>query len=52
MQNNLLFIIWRFPFNQNVWFEFLATSSSERNSIFQNFQKGAQPRELYLACVA
>ena len=29
----------RFPFNQNVRCEFLATSSSEWNSIFQNCQK-------------
>ena len=37
-----------FPFNQNVWFEFSATSScSERNSISQNSQKGGQPREVY-----
>ena len=35
----------RFPFNQNVWFEFSATSSSEWSSIFQNFQKREQPRE-------
>ena len=31
----------RFPFNQNVQFEFKATSSSEWNSIFQNFQREA-----------
>ena len=37
----------RFPFNQNVWFEFSATSSSEWSSIFQNFQKRDQPREAY-----
>ena len=37
----------RFRFNQNVWFEFSATSSSEWNSIFQNFQKRGKPRELY-----
>ena len=29
----------RFPINQNFRFEFLATSSSECNSIFKNFQK-------------
>ena len=32
-----------FPFNQNVWFEFSATSSSEWDSIFQNFLKRGQP---------
>ena len=31
-------VLGRFPFNQNVRFEFSATSSSEWNSIFQNFQ--------------
>jgi len=31
----------RFPFNQNVQFEFKATSSSEWNSIFQNSQREA-----------
>ena len=36
-----------FPFNQNVWFEFSATSSSKWNSIFQNFLKRGQPREVY-----
>ena len=34
----------RFPFNQNVWFEFSATSRSEWNSIFQNFQNRATSR--------
>ena len=29
----------RFPFNQNVRFEFSTTSISEWNNIFQNFQK-------------
>ena len=37
----------RFRFNQNVWFKFSATSSSEWNSIFQNFQKRGKPRELH-----
>ena len=37
----------RFPFNQNVPFEFSASFSSEWNSIFQNFQKRGQPREVY-----
>ena len=37
----------RFPFNQNIWFEFLATSNSKWNSIFQNFQKGGQPRKVF-----
>jgi len=32
-------LVGRFLFNQNVWFEFSATSRSEWNSIFQNFQK-------------
>ena len=38
----------RFPFNENAsGLKFLATSSSEWNSIFQNFQKRAKPREVY-----
>ena len=38
----------RFPFNQNVRFEFSAISISERNSgVFQNFQKRGQPRKVY-----
>ena len=37
----------RFPFNYNVRFEFSATSSNEWKSIFQNFQKRGQPREVY-----
>ena len=37
----------RFPFNQNFRCEFLATSSSEWNSIFQNCQKKGKPREVY-----
>ena len=37
----------RFPFNQNFRFEFLATSNSEWNSIFKNFQKRGQPREVH-----
>ena len=36
-----------FPFNQNVWFEFLSTSSGEWNSIFQYFQKRRQPCKVY-----
>ena len=35
------------PFNQNVRSEFSATSSSDWNSFFQNFQKRGQPREEY-----
>ena len=34
----------RFPFNQNVPFEFSATSSNERNSISQNFPKFPKKR--------
>ena len=37
----------RFRFNQNVRFEFSATSSSEWNSFFQNFQKRGQPHKVY-----
>ena len=45
-QSSGLVNVWRFPFNQNVRFEFSATSTSEWNSIFQNFQKRGQPRDV------
>ena len=38
---------WALSIQPKVRFEFSATSSSEWNSIFQNFRKREQPRELY-----
>ena len=38
---------WALSIQPNVRFEFSATSSSEWNSTFQNFQKRGQPREVY-----
>ena len=34
-----MYIVGRFPFNQNVWFEFLATSRSESNRAFSKISK-------------
>ena len=36
-----------FPLNQNVQFDFSSTSSSEWSSIFKNFEKKRQSREVY-----
>ena len=38
---------WALSIQPNVRFEFAATSGREWNSIFQNFQKRGQPREVY-----
>ena len=38
---------WALSIQPNVRFEFSATSGREWNSIFQNFQKRGQPREVY-----
>jgi len=40
-------MIGRFPFNEKFWFEFLEISSDEWSSIFRNFWKRWQPREVY-----
>ena len=39
MQNNLLFIIWRFPFNQNVWFKFSGNFQKRKEQHFPKFPK-------------